>query len=416
MTGAPAGAATAARPLLTDEQMERYSRHILLREVGVQGQRRLLDSRVLVVGAGGLGSPALLYLAAAGVGTIGVVDGDRVELNNLQRQVIHTTDRVGSPKVESAARTIAALNPDVQVRTYPTVLSSQNALDIIREYDVVVNGSDNFPTRYLVNDACVLLKRPLVDASVLMWEAQMAVFMPGKGCYRCLYPTPPPPGAVPSCGDAGVMGAMVGHVGTLQALEAIKILLGLGETMDSRLLLFDALYGDYRVLRRQRNPECPVCGDHPTITELVDYEQFCGVPAPRSNVEAAVGAAATPPAPAAPRAAWERPPAGEWEIEPEEAARYLGSPEVQWIDVRQPYEYELQHIPGARLIPLPDLNDRWREIDPDRPAILVCAVGERSGLATRALRRAGYQQVYNLRGGMAAWVNLQLKTESGGPS
>lgn len=408
---------------MTEEQLERYSRHILLREVGVQGQRRLLDSSVLVVGAGGLGSPALLYLAAAGVGTVGVVDGDRVELNNLQRQVIHTSDRVGQPKVESAARTIAAINPDVRVRAYPTVLTSENALAIIREYDLVVNGCDNFPTRYLVNDACVLLKKPLVDASVLMWEAQLAVYMPGKGCYRCLYPTPPPPGSVPSCGEAGVMGAMVGHLGTLQALEAIKILLGLGEAFDSRLLLFDALYGDYRVLKRQRNPECPVCGDHPTITELVDYEAFCGVPAPRPAVDgvpASSGGAGGAPAsvggevaPAAARPAWQPRPAGEWEIEPSVARQYLGSGEVQWVDVRQPHEYEHVRIPGARLIPLPELAQRRGEIDPDRPAILICAVGERSALATRMLRQAGYRQAYNLRGGMAAWVNLQLEVESG---
>jgi adenylyltransferase/sulfurtransferase len=246
--------------------------------MGVTGQRRLLDSKVLVVGAGGLGSPVSLYLVAAGIGTLGIVDGDRVDLSNLHRQIIHYTQDIGRPKTETAQRTLGAVNPDVNVVPYQTVLTSENAMDIIAGYDLVVNGSDNFPTRYLVNDACVLLGRPLIDASILKWEGQATVFLPGHGCYRCLFPTPPPPGSVPSCAEGGIVGAVAGFMGTLQATEAVKVLLGAGETLANRLLLFDALQGDVRTLRWSRNPACPACGDHPTITHLIDYEQFCGLP------------------------------------------------------------------------------------------------------------------------------------------
>ncbi|HXF83499.1 MAG TPA: molybdopterin-synthase adenylyltransferase MoeB, partial [bacterium] len=269
-------AVTRRAPLLSDEQMERYSRQIILEELGVAGQRRLLESKVLIVGAGGLGSPAALYLAAAGVGTLGIVDGDRVDLTNLQRQVLHYTHDVGRPKTQSARRTLEDINPDITVRTYQTVLASDNALDIIRDYDVVVNGSDNFPTRYLVNDATVFLGKPLIDASILKWEGQATTFLPGRGCYRCLFPTPPPPGAVPSCAEGGIIGAVAGFMGTLQALEAIKVLLGRGDTLANRLLIFDALSGEIRTLRWNRNPSCPVCGEQPTITALIDYEAFCG--------------------------------------------------------------------------------------------------------------------------------------------
>lgn len=416
-------------PLLTPEQMERYSRHILLREVGVEGQRRLLDSRVLVVGAGGLGSPAALYLAAAGVGTLGVIDADVVDLSNLQRQVLHSNADVGRPKTESARERLAALNPDVRVVTHQTVLTSENALEIISGYDLVVNGCDNFATRYLVNDACVLLKKPLVDASILAWEAQAAVYLPGKGCYRCLYPSPPPPGAVPSCSEAGIIGAMAGILGSVQALEAVKLILGVGESLESRLLIFDALSHEWRELRRRRNPECPVCGDHPTITELIDYEEFCGVPHHGSRrpeltlpgADAQAGASATEPA-VAPAAEAAAPPAavaaapGEpqfllQDVLPGEAARYLEHPELQWIDVREPWEYERYHIPGIKLIPMSQLNQRYREIDPERPAVIVCEHGQRSDTVVRALRRAGYDRAYNLKGGMAAWMNERLPLE-----
>lgn len=263
---------------MTEEQILRYSRNIILPEVGGKGQQRLLDSKVLVIGAGGLGSPILLYLAAAGVGTLGIVDFDRVDITNLQRQVIHRTADIGRPKVESAARAISELNPDVKVVRHEEGLTSANALNIISDYDLVINGCDNFPARYLVNDACVFLKKPLVDGSILRFEGQATVFMPGKGCYRCLYPAPPPPGAVPSCSEAGILGALAGLVGVTQAIEALKIALGIGETLSGKLLYFDALTMDFHKLNVGRNPECPVCGDKPTITELVDYEQFCGMP------------------------------------------------------------------------------------------------------------------------------------------
>ncbi len=265
---------------LSDEQVLRYSRHILLKEIGGEGQRKLLAARVLVIGAGGLGCPAAIYLAAAGVGTIGIVDFDRVDISNLQRQILHGTADVGRLKVESAAEAIAALNPDVRVIPIAEPLTSQNALEIIRDYDVVVNGCDNFPTRYLLNDACVMLKKPLVDGSILRFEGQATVFVPGGGCYRCLYPSPPPPGTVPSCSEAGVVGALPGIIGSIQAMEAIKLIVGAGEPLAGRLLFFDALDMEFRKLRVRRDPACPVCGDNPTITRLVDdYKEFCGVPA-----------------------------------------------------------------------------------------------------------------------------------------
>lgn len=268
----------AASKGLSDEQVLRYSRNIILSEVGGKGQQKLLDARVLLIGAGGLGSPIALYLAAAGVGRIGIVDFDRVDLTNLQRQIIHRNADIGRPKVESAARAINDLNPDVNVILYPTGLTSANALAVISEYDLVVNGCDNFPTRYLVNDACVFLKKPLVDGSILRFEGQATVFMPGQGCYRCLYPSPPPPGSVPSCSEAGILGALAGLVGVTQAIEALKVILGIGETLAGKLLYFDTLTMDFHKLNLRRNPGCPVCGDQPTITELIDYHQFCGIP------------------------------------------------------------------------------------------------------------------------------------------
>lgn len=264
---------------LTEEQIQRYSRHIILSEVGGKGQQKLLDAKVLVIGAGGLGSPILLYLAAAGVGTIGIVEFDTVDLSNLQRQIIHRTSTVGQPKAESARSMINDLNPDVKVVMHNEPLHSGNAMEILSRYDVIVNGCDNFPTRYLVNDACVFLKKPLVDGSILRFEGQATVFMPGQGCYRCLYPSPPPPGTVPSCSEAGILGALAGVVGVIQAVETLKVILNIGETLAGKLLYFDAMTMDFHKLNVKRNPECPVCGDHPTITELIDYEQFCGAPA-----------------------------------------------------------------------------------------------------------------------------------------
>jgi molybdopterin/thiamine biosynthesis adenylyltransferase/molybdopterin converting factor small subunit len=263
---------------LTEQQVLRYSRHIIMPQVGSVGQRKLMEARVLILGAGGLGSPAALYLALAGIGTLGIVDFDAVDLSNLQRQILHRTEDVGRPKVESARETISAHNPDVRVVPHNVALTSENALDIITRYDIVVNGMDNFPARYLTNDACVFLKKPLVDGSVLLFDGQATVYLPGKGCYRCLYPTPPPPGLVPSCADAGVVGALPGVIGCIQAIETIKLILGAGESLSGRLLLFDALSMELRTVRVHRDPDCVVCGDHPTVTELIDYEEFCGFP------------------------------------------------------------------------------------------------------------------------------------------
>lgn len=387
-----------AAPLLNKEQLARYSRQVILGEVGIPGQRRLLDGKVLVVGAGGLGSPAALYLAAAGVGTIGIVDGDRVDLSNLHRQLLHRTRDLGCPKTESAAQTLEEINPGITVATFPTVLSSANALEILGQFDVVVNGSDNFPTRYLVNDACVLLRRPLVDASVLRWEGQATVYLPGRGCYRCLFPFPPPPGAVPSCAEAGVIGAVAGHMGTIQAIETVKLLLGVGESLANRLLLVDALSGETRAVQWSRNPECPICGDHPTITALIEYDEFCGLPG-RPSAPATAG---VPDAVAEPVA----------EVDPREAALMIEQG-AQLIDVREPWEWAASRIPGARLIPVAEVSRRASEIDPNRPVIVQCAVGGRSAGVVEVLRKAGHTRVHNLAGGIIAWTNLGLPTETG---
>ncbi|HET6947014.1 MAG TPA: molybdopterin-synthase adenylyltransferase MoeB [bacterium] len=388
-------ALTRRGPLLSDEQMERYSRQIILDELGVVGQHKLLESKVLVIGAGGLGSPVSLYLAAAGVGTLGIVDGDRVDLTNLQRQVLHYTHDVGRPKTQSARRTLEDINPDITVNTFQTVLASDNALDIIRDYDVVVNGSDNFPTRYLVNDATVFLGKPLIDASILKWEGQATTFLPGRGCYRCLFPTPTPPGAVPSCAEGGIIGAVAGFMGTLQALETVKVLLGRGDTLANRLLIFDALSSEIRTLRWNRNPNCPVCGDHPTITELIDYEAFCGVPG---------------------RAAGHEPVAVETpsiDISPEKARQLVESGGAVLVDVRENWEWMTSRIPGATLIPMSELPQRIGEIPTGRPVIVYCAVGQRSAAVVEALRQMGHDRAYNIAGGIVAWMNGQYPVEAG---
>jgi molybdopterin/thiamine biosynthesis adenylyltransferase/rhodanese-related sulfurtransferase/molybdopterin converting factor small subunit len=396
----PAMAGGAEAPALDREQLERYSRHIRLDEVGLEGQKRLLASRVLVVGAGALGSPAAIYLAAAGVGTIGIVDGDRVDLSNLQRQILHFDHDVGRPKVQSARRHLEDINPRVRVIPFPVVLDSSNALDIIRDFDLVINGSDNFPTRYLVNDACVLLGKPLVDASILKWEGQATVFLPGHGCYRCLFPAPPPPGSVPSCAEAGVMGALPGVMGSLQAIEAIKVLLGIGSPLAGRLIVYDALAGEFQTLRWRRNPECPVCGDHPTIRELIDYEGFCGVPGPshdgRHETVAAEGEA--------------------WELSPREAyARQQAG--ALLIDIREPAEVDQVRIPGAEMLPMSVLAQRaLTALDRDQEMIFVCRIGERSREAVRMLRRAGFSRAYNLRFGLVGWVNEGLPVEQAVPA
>lgn len=381
-------------PLLSTEQMERYSRQTILEEVGVAGQRTLLDSKVLIIGAGGLGSPAAIYLAAAGVGTLGIVDGDRVDLSNLHRQVMHFSHDIGRPKTQSAQRTLEDINPDVSVIPFQTVLTSENALAVLDAFDVIVNGSDNFPTRYLVNDASVMLGKPMVDASILKWEGQATVFLPGRGCYRCLFPTPPPPGTVPSCAEGGIVGALAGFMGTLQAIETVKILLGMGETLANRLAIVDALTFDVRTLRWSRDPNCPVCGDHPTVTALIDYDAFCGVPS-RAHAEPA------------------HVPESEPVVDVVRAKAMVDTEQALLLDVRESWEWVTARIPGATHIPMGQIPTRLTEIPHDRPVVVYCATGQRSGAVTEALRQAGYPWVFNVAGGIVAWMNERLPVETG---
>jgi adenylyltransferase/sulfurtransferase len=367
---------------LTNEEIERYSRHLILPEVGVEGQLKLKNARVLLVGTGGLGAPMALYLSAAGAGTLGLVDFDVVDRSNLQRQVIHGTGDVGRKKVESAAAAIAEINPNVRVVKHELALSSENALDIFKDYDIVADGTDNFPTRYLVNDACVLLNKPNVYGSIFRFEGQASVFaVEDAPCYRCLYPEPPPPGLVPSCAEGGVLGILPGIIGLIQATEVVKLILGQGESLKGRLLLYDALAMRFRELKLRKDPECPICGPHRTITKLIDYHQFCGVPQ----------------APAAPATA-----AGE--IDPVAVkARSDSGEDFQLIDVREPHEYQICRIPQARLIPLGELPRRLHEIDRSRPIVVHCKTGGRSAKAADLLRRNGFTNVLNMTGGILAW-------------
>ena len=361
------------------DELLRYSRHFLLPQVGVEGQRRLRNASVLVVGAGGLGAPVLQYLAAAGVGKLGVVDFDRVELSNLQRQVIHRTADVGRLKVDSARDAVRALNPDVELITWSDRLTSANALERIGAFDVVVDGSDNFPTRYLVNDACVLTGTPLVSAAIFRFEGQASVFATADGpCYRCLHPEPPPPDLVPSCAEGGVLGVLPGIMGSIEALEAIKLITGAGEGLAGRLLLLDALTMRVREVALRRDPACPACGEHRTVTELIDYEAFCGVGTGSER--------------------------GDDEIEPGELRRVLdgdGAPLV--VDVRQPHEIAVEPFPDALPIPLDQLPGRLGEIDPHRAVVAVCQRGQRSRRAVELLRAAGFGSAKSLRGGMQKW-------------
>jgi|SRR5579862_5178465 len=382
------GRATAA-PLSHDE-VKRYSRHLIMPEVGVAGQLRLKAARVLCIGAGGLGSPASLYLAAAGVGTLGLVDFDVVDFSNLQRQILYDTADVGRRKLDAAADRLTALNPEVRVVQHETRLTSANALPVFKDYDVIVDGADNFPTRYLVNDACVLLGKPNAYGSIFRFDGQASVFATKDGpCYRCLYPEPPPPGLVPSCAEGGVLGVLPGIVGTIQATEAIKIIIGAGETLAGRLLLFDALTMEFRTLKLRRDPACPICGDHPTITSLIDYEQFCGIAPPAQ----AAAAASLPPA---------------FEITAEELKAGIDRRDPIWIlDVREPREFDICRIPNSTLIPLGDLAKRLDEVPSgaDAPDIVVhCKVGGRSAKAVQLLRERGYTRVKNLKGGILAWI------------
>ncbi|MDE2926468.1 MAG: molybdopterin-synthase adenylyltransferase MoeB [Acidobacteriota bacterium] len=377
-----AGGSVAAAPpgLLTHEEIRRYSRHLIMPEVGLEGQRKLKQASVLCIGAGGLGSPLAMYLAAAGVGRLGIVDFDVVDESNLQRQILHGTGDVGRPKLESAQETLSQINPHVQVETHQLRLSSENALDLFRYYDVVADGTDNFPTRYLVNDACVLSGKPNVYASIFRFEGQASVFaLPDGPCYRCLYPEPPPPGLVPSCAEGGVLGILPGLVGIIQATEVVKLILEQGDPLEGRLLLFDALGMKFRELKLRRDPECPVCGDEPTLHELIDYEQFCGIePESATAVE---------------------------EISAVELKQELDrGDDVFILDVRNPPEYEICRIDGAHLIPLGDLLNRINELDTSREIVAQCRSGARSAQAVQLLRQAGFRKVRNLEGGILAWA------------
>jgi molybdopterin/thiamine biosynthesis adenylyltransferase/rhodanese-related sulfurtransferase len=373
-------------PELNRSELLRYARHLALPQVGLEGQRRLKSARVLCVGAGGLGSPLALYLAAAGVGTLGLVDFDVVDITNLQRQLLHGTRDVDRPKLDSAADRLADVNPHVHVVRHEARLTSENALGILADYDVVVDGTDNFPTRYLVNDACVMLGKPNVYGSVFRWEGQASVFStPGAPCYRCLFREPPPPGLVPNCAEGGVLGVLPGIIGSLQAMETVKLLLGVGETLAGRLLIFDALEMSWREVRLRRNPDCPVCGDEPTQTGLIDYEVFCGMmPAP--------GEEAGRPVP---------------ELDAlETRTRLVAENPPFLLDVREPWEWSLGNLEalGARLIPLGDLSRRRQEVPRDRPVVVYCRSGQRSETAARQLLEDGYPEVYNLQGGALAWA------------
>jgi molybdopterin/thiamine biosynthesis adenylyltransferase/rhodanese-related sulfurtransferase/molybdopterin converting factor small subunit len=372
-------------PELTSDEIARYSRHLILPEIGVAGQRKLKNARVLMVGTGGLGAPLGMYLAAAGVGTLGIVDFDSVDASNLQRQIIHGTRDVGRPKIASARDRLADINPYVRVVGYETRLTSANALDIIRDYDVVADGTDNFPTRYLVNDACVLLGKPNVYGSIFRFEGQASVFGVKNGpCYRCLYPEPPPPGLVPSCAEGGVLGVLPGIVGTIQANETIKLILGDGDPLVNRLLLFDAWTMRFREVKLRKNPSCPMCGEHPTIKALIDYEAFCGIGAPAPSADANEVE----------------------EITAVELKRRIDlGQDIQLIDVREPHEYAIARLPNTTLIPLGQIATRKSEIDPSREAVLYCKVGQRSAQAVRRLKQAGFPgRLVNLKGGILAWA------------
>jgi len=378
-TAVSVGAQHAA-PLLSHEEILRYSRHLILPDVGVEGQKKLKAARVLLVGAGGLGSPAALYLAAAGVGTLGIVDFDVVDKTNLQRQVLHGTSTVGISKLESARQRIHDLNPNVRVEPFETRLTADNALDIIRDFDIVADGTDNFPTRYLVNDACVLLAKPNVYGSIFRFEGQASVFYAKQGpCYRCLYSEPPPPGLVPSCAEGGVLGVLPGIIGSIQAMETIKLILGVGEPLIGRLVLFDALKLQFRELKLEKDPDCPVCGTHPTITGPIDYEAFCGIGAEPSYDGAEITAQDL-------KQEWDK------------------NPDLLVLDVREPHEYEIARIDGAVLIPLSELPTRLGELDGHREIVTHCHHGARSLKALEILKAAGFSRVRSLRGGIDAWA------------
>jgi molybdopterin/thiamine biosynthesis adenylyltransferase/rhodanese-related sulfurtransferase/molybdopterin converting factor small subunit len=373
----------AAAESLSNEEIQRYSRHLIMPEVTMAGQKRLKAGRVLMIGAGGLGSPLGLYLAAAGVGRLGIVDFDVVDATNLQRQIVHGTSMLGRPKLESAKARLSDLNPHIRIDTYETALTSENALELFRDYDVIVDGTDNFPTRYLVNDACVLLGKPNVYGSIFRFEGQASVFGLGDGpCYRCLYPEPPPPGLVPSCAEGGVLGILPGIIGVIQATETVKLLLGVGRSLSGRLLLFDALQMSFRELKLKKDPACPICGPNRTIHELIDYHEFCGV---------------------VPHAA--EPGEAEFEISPRELKDRLDRGDrLVVVDVREPHEYEINRLPGTTLIPLGQVPERMHELSSADEIVLHCKAGLRSAKALAILRGAGFSRLKNLTGGIDAWA------------
>jgi molybdopterin/thiamine biosynthesis adenylyltransferase/rhodanese-related sulfurtransferase len=371
-------------PQLSKEEVLRYSRHLIMPEVGMDGQLKLKRARVLMIGAGGLGAPLGLYLAAAGVGHIGIVDFDVVDFTNLQRQVTFSTSDVGRTKLAATKERLASMNPMIDIATYETRLTSENALELFRGYDLVVDGTDNFPTRYLVNDACVLTGKRNVYGSIFRFEGQVSIFgAPDGPCYRCLYPEPPPPGLVPSCAEGGVLGVLPGIVGALQAVETIKLILGAGEPLIGRLLLFDALAMRFRELKLKKNPECPLCGTHPTITKLIDYEEFCGI----RGEEAPATTAQMP------------------EITPRELKQRLDRGDDLFVlDVREPHEYQICNLNGY-LLPLGDLPKRVNELDSSREIVAHCRSGKRSADAVEFLRKAGFRKIWNLKGGILAWAD-----------
>ena len=382
IAGGAVGFAEPETVALTNEEVARYSRHLILPEVGVEGQKKLKQAKVAMIGAGGLGAPVGLYLAAAGVGRVGIVDFDVVDASNLQRQVIHGTRDLGRKKLDSAADRMTDINPNIRIDKFDTGLNSANALEILRDYDIVIDGTDNFPTRYLVNDACVLLKKPNVYGSIFRFEGQATVFAYEDGpCYRCLYPEPPPPGLVPSCAEGGVLGILPGLIGVVQATEAVKIILGIGETLKNRLLLYDALNMRFRELKLRRDRNCPVCGDHPTVTKLIDYQEFCGMKPP---------------------VAQEAPTSGVIDVVEVKQKLDRGD-DFTLIDVREPHEYQIAKIPGSILIPLGQLPNRLQELDKNADIVAHCKSGGRSQKAVDLLKQSGFQNVRNMTGGILAW-------------
>ncbi|MEA3189053.1 MAG: sulfur-carrier protein adenylyltransferase/sulfurtransferase [Chthoniobacter sp.] len=371
----------------SNDEIARYSRHLIMPEVTLEGQKRLKAASVLCIGAGGLGSPIALYLAAAGVGRMGLVDGDVVDFSNLQRQILHGTKDVGRKKLNSARDRIREVNPNVQIDLHDTMFTSENARGIVEDYDIVIDGTDNFPTRYLSNDVCVFLKKPNIYGSIFRFEGQCTVFAPHLGgpCYRCMFPEPPPPGMVPSCAEGGVLGVLPGIIGVMQAIEAIKLIMGIGESLIGRLVHFDALNLKFREFKLRKDPKCPVCSEHPTITELIDYDQFCGIP------QAAAAEAAEEPIPT---------------ISVTDLKRKLDAKEpFVLVDVREGFEWDIAKIPGAKLIPLGELPSRMSELDSADEIVLHCKTGGRSGRALKLLREAGFAKLWNVEGGITAWAD-----------